>query len=306
MRRNPLLSVLAFANLLVAQNTDAGPASRARTPNQLTFGVYTSEKATTMYETFTPVLDQLARDVGRGLKREITIQLRVYKTYDEALAALTHGDVDFVRFGPASYVLAKRENPEIRLLAAEQEDGQKRCKGVIVVRTDSPIRSLADLKGKKFAFGDDNSTIGRYLAQAELAKAGLHASDLASYRYLGRHDKVAKAVEVGDFDAGPVHIATFEALNKEQKKLRVLATFDNVGKPWIARAGLGEDIREALSATLLAMKTPKHLDALKVHGFLETRDEDYELVRKGMVKATEFEGTPAAPGMEPASRPTKH
>ena len=222
-----------------------------------------------------------------------------------ALDALTHGDVDFVRFGPASYVLAKRDEPGIQLLAVEQEDGLKRCKGVIVVRLDSPIQSLSELKGKKFAFGDDNSTIGRYLAQAELAKAGLHASDLASFRYLDRHDKVAKAVEVGDYDAGPVHIATFEAINKEQKKLRVIASFDNVGKPWIARAGLDARITNTLTSALLGMKSPKHLEVLKVHGFLPAHDEDYDLVRQGMKKAAEFEVPAAMPAHESASRPSK-
>jgi hypothetical protein len=36
---------------------------------------------------------------------------------------------------------------------------------VIAVQKDSPLKTLAELKGKKFAFGDQNSTIGRYLAQ---------------------------------------------------------------------------------------------------------------------------------------------
>jgi len=287
---------------------DARPQQTGlREPVHLSFGVYTSERATTMYETFAPVLEELARDIGSRLKREAKIQLRVYKSYDDALLAFTKGEVDFVRFGPASYVLAKQQAPGIQLLAAEQEDGQKRCKGVIVVRADSAIQALADLKGKKIAFGDDNSTIGRYLAQAELASAGLHARDLAKFTYLGRHDKVAKAIEMGDFDAGPVHIATFETINETIKnprsKLRVIATFENVGKPWIARSGLDDTVTKALGAALLAMASKKHLDILKVHGFLPAQDQDYDLVRRGMKHAEDFEGIPATPGPETASRP---
>lgn len=271
---------------------------------RLTFGVYTSEKATTLYEQFAPVLGEIGGSAGKSLKRRVTIQLKIYKTYDEALDAFTRGQVDFVRFGPASYVLAKQQSPDIQLLAAEQEDGRKRCKGVIVVHADSPIRKLEDLKGKRFAFGDDNSTIGRYLAQAELAKAGVFATDLKGFRYLGRHDKVAKAVELKDFDAGSVHIATFESFTKEQKTLRAIATFENVGKPWIARAGLDKGVVEALSAALLALTAQNHLDLLKVHGFLPTKDQDYDLVRRGMKKAQEFEsGVPATPEGAAATRP---
>lgn len=279
-----------------------------REPVRLSFGVYTSERATTMYETFAPVLEELSHDIGSRLSRKVSIHLRVYKSYDDALLAFTKGEVDFVRFGPASYVIAKQQAPGIRLLAAEQEDGQKRCKGVIVVRADSEIHSLSDLKGKKVAFGDDNSTIGRYLAQAELASAGLHAGDLAKFAYLGRHDKVAKAVEMGDFDAGPVHIATYETVNETiknpQSKLRVIATFENVGKPWIARSGLDDTVCKGLSSALLAMSSKRHLDILKVNGFLPAQDQDYDLVRRGMKRAEEFEEIPATPGPETASRPT--
>ena len=84
----------------------------------------------------------------------------------------------------------------------EDKKGERRFSGVIVVGADSSIKRLADLAGKRFAFGDENSTIGRYLAQAELVKAGIRARDLAHYEYLGRHDLVAKAVSLGDFRAG--------------------------------------------------------------------------------------------------------
>lgn len=282
---------LALALPLAAQQVDS-----------LTLGVYSFKKPTDVVREFAPAIDELSRTLTTACGRQMTVTLRVFKTYEECQNKFVAGEVDLVRFGPASYVLAKQRNPDLQLLVAEQEDGKKRCKGVIVVRKDSPIQTLADLKGRTFAFGDEMSTIGRYLSQAQLVDAGVFEADLAGHRYLERHDKVFKAVEVGDFDAGAVHIATFEDLN-DKGQLRVIKTFDNVGKPWVARAGLDPAVVDSLRKALLAMTDPAALKALKVHGFEAATDADYDPVRKGMKRAEAFPRPKVQPQPQPA--PTK-
>lgn len=274
------------AILFLAARIEAQPSVPQSVAN-LTFGVYQSDKATQMYRSFIPVLDAIQGEVQKRLGRPIDIQLQIFKTYDEAIEALVSGRVDFVRFGPASYITACQRNPRIRLLAMEHEDGKKRFQGVVIVPADSAVQCLADLKGRTFAFGDPNSTIGRYLVQAELAKAGVKAADLKKYEYLDRHDKVAKAVELGDFDAGAVKIETYEK-RRESGKLRVIASFDNVTKPWASREGLESGIQDALREALLALKDPAALKELGVSGFLPAADEEYAFVRDGMKHAEIF------------------
>ena len=253
----------------------------------LNFGVYQSEKATAMYRKFTPVLDYMNDDLDRRLNRPVDVRLVIFKTYDEGIEALAKGEIDFARFGPASYITAKTKQHGIELLGLELDNGERHFKGAIVVQRDSAIHSLADLKGKRFAFGDCNSTIGRYLAQAELAKAGVHADELAKYQYLGRHDRVALAVELGDFDAGSLRLSTLEDLNKKGA-LRVLTTFENVGQPWVARAGMDREVVDALKQSLYAIKDPGMLKELKITGVVPTSDEEYGFVREGMRSAEEF------------------
>lgn len=262
---------------------------------ELTCGVYTSDRATTMYRMFTPVLEQLQDGLEERLHRPVNIELRICKTYDEALQAFVEGKVDFVRFGPASYVLAKDINPEVELLAMESKDGERVFQGMIVVLKDSPIKKLDDLRGCSFAFGDENSTIGRFLAQDQLLKAGIKAADLDRYAYLGRHDVVYTAVEVGDFDAGSLKDSTFRKLNKKNQ-LRVLVAFDNVTKPWVAREGLDPAIKRALRASLLAIDDEEALRALKVDGFLPADDEHFAVTRSAMARARAFEPPPAKCG----------
>jgi phosphonate transport system substrate-binding protein len=276
----------------------------AQQPAHLALGVYSFKKPTDVVRDFAAATDELGQALTRRCGKPFLINLTVYKTYDECLDKFVAGEVDFVRFGPASYVLAKQRNAAVQLLVTEHEDGLKRCEGIIAVRTDSPVKCLGDLRGRSFAFGDENSTIGRYLSQALLVSAGIHAEDLKGFRYLDRHDKVFKAVEVGDYEAGAMHIATFQDLN-EKKQLREIARFDNVGKPWVARAGLDPALVDALRQSLLTMTSEEPLKALKVHGFMKTSDEDFKLVRDGMKKAEAFERPVAPPKTETPAAPPK-
>jgi phosphonate transport system substrate-binding protein len=171
----------------------------------------------------------------------------------------------------------------------EHENGEKRFKGVVVVQKDSPIQSLEDLRGKRFAFGDPNSTIGRYLVQAELVGHGIRAKDLSAFKYLERHDQVAGAVEHGDFDAGSVKWGTYKKF-AEKGTLRAVATFDNVTKPVVARAGLDPQVCAALQQALYAVKDPAAVKELKISGFRPTSDAEYDFVREGMKRAEEFDG----------------
>lgn len=253
----------------------------------LTFGLYQSDKATVMFKKFTPVIEALAEKIGAAAGRKTKIELTIYKTYDEAIDALTQGKVDFVRFGPASYITAKQRNKDVRLIVMEEEKGAKRFKGLVVVAAKSSIQKIADLRGKKFAFGDPNSTIGRYLVQAVLVDNGIHAKDLSHFEYLDRHDKVAKVVEIGDFDAGSIKTETFKAL--PEGTLRVIAEFDNVTKPWVMRSGMDDRTFKAMQEGLLKFTDKDALKELGVSGFALATDEDYDLVKKGMAKAEEFE-----------------
>jgi phosphonate transport system substrate-binding protein len=264
-------------------------------PLALDFGVYQTDKATEMYKRFTPLLEQLSDGVGRRLERPTDIRLTIFKSYDDAIKALVDGTVDFVHFGPSSYILAKKQNPQIELLAMEHDNGEKRFKGVVIVAKDSSIRAIEDLKGKSFAFGDPNSTIGRFLVQAVLVEHGIHAQDLAGYpnlKYFDRHDQVAAAVQHGDFDAGSVKYSTFKKAN-EKDTLRVIAQFENVTKPIVARAGLDKIVAAGIKDALFELKDPKVLKELGASGFIATSDDEYQFVRDGMKKADAFDKSSA-------------
>ena len=250
----------------------------------ITFGVYTADKASKVVEQLAPVLSDLEERMAAELGHPFKIRMRVAPDYSSGVADLVEGKVDFSRLGPASFITAKEMNPKLELLVMESNRGERTFKGVIAVRTDSPAEKLEDLRGASFAFGDPNSTIGRYLAQAELLRVGIDSNDLEDMAYLGRHDTVGMAVAAGQYAAGALKESTFNSLVEAGQPLRALATFDNVTKPWVCNPSLAPEIVEALRHAFFEM-TKSEADR---GGFLPATESDYDTIKVSMNEAQAF------------------
>ena len=249
----------------------------------LTFGVYSSDKPTAMVRQFRPILNTLEKNLTAIRGEPVKIQMHVAKSYQEGMNDLVTGKVDFSRFGPASYIIAKESDHSIEILAVETIKGKRVFNGVIVVGAKSPLKSIADLRGKSFAFGDEESTIGRYLAQLYLLRNHIRSGDLGSYEYLGRHDAVGAAVGSGRFDAGALQEATYTKQLQDGVPIRAIASFPNVTKPWIARGKLPAEIKAQLRKALLAATDDNGLQELQADGLAEGSDEDYAFIRESML-----------------------
>ncbi len=262
---------------------------------KLSFGVYASDKPTTIVKQFRPALNVLEKKVGKSLNKKVKIKMTVARSYEEGITNLVEGKVDFARLGPVSYIRAKKREPKLKILAMESVKGKKKFYGIICVAESSTIRQVQQLEGKTFAFGDELSTIGRYLAQEYLLDNGFTASDLGKYDYLGRHDKVGMAVAGGRFDAGALKESTFEKLVRKGEPLRRLAVFKNVTKPWIASGSIPGEVLPVLRRCLLSMTDTAALRALKKDGFVPGNDGDYDAIRKAIRRNPAFFGKRKGP-----------
>lgn len=257
------------------------PVSAEKTIN---FGVYTSDKPTTMVTMFRPILNYIEKNVSVMLEENISINLQVSSTYQAGIDALITGEVDFARMGPASYILSKNIEPNIKLIAMENKKGKRFFYGIICVPKDSRIQNIEQLKGTRFAFGNENSTIGRYLSQHHLYQHGVLSHNLQSFSYLQRHDKVASSVGLGHYDAGALKESTFNKMNKKGFNLREISRFKNTTKPWIASKKIDDDIFYAIKTSLLKLHDPSILKSIKKDGFFEASDSDYKTIRESINK----------------------
>ncbi|REB75785.1 sulfonate ABC transporter substrate-binding protein [Bacillus sp. 522_BSPC] len=89
------------------------------------------------------------------------------------LEALNTGSIDFGRSGDSPPIFAQASDSTLRYVAA----GKSKFEGSgILVKNDSSIKTLADLKGKKVGFAKGSSS--HYLLVNALEKAGLSYSDI--------------------------------------------------------------------------------------------------------------------------------
>lgn len=254
----------------------------------LVFGTYSADKPTAMVAQLRPSLNRIAHHLAQILGEDVEINMNIVRTYEAGANLIVSGSVDFMRLGPASYVKVKELSPGITILGMEKKNGKKRFNGVIAVRTDSDITNVAQLRGRSFAFGSASSTLGRYFSQLYLMRHGIRASDLSRYKYLGRHDKVGRAVGVGQYDAGALEGTTFAKLVAKGIPLRAIATFENSTRPWVARAGMDERIVTGLREALSRLDNDKALLALRSEGFLPGEDAEYEPTREAIRENPRF------------------
>ena len=278
--QNCLIAVLlsfAFASHATAARYDENGFT-------LSLGLYASSKPSAMVRKFRPMVSSLEKRMTEILGHPVRIRMQIAKDYQQGIDHLRDGKVDFSRFGAAPYVEAKKANPGLQILAIESRNRSKILHGIIATGLHSPIKSIADLKGKSFAFGNERSTSGRYVSQQYLLSHGISANELSRYEYLGRHDIVGTRVGAGDFAAGAMTESTFRKLLAGGEKIRELARFPVVSKPWVARSGMNPKLYTALKLALLETNDVAALRSLEISGFIEGTNRDYGVIEEAIAK----------------------
>src|SRR3989344_3957961 len=184
-----------FILLALSPNTFSGIAQAEET---LTLTVHPYLPVKEIITRFTPLADYLGKEIGRP------VSVRVGSDYQEHIVYVGKDEADIAFMGPASYLMVVAKYGKKPLLARLETDGNPLFRGYFIVRQDSPLKTLAGLKGKRMAFGDRDSTMSHLVPQYMLEKAGVPLDKLAKYKFLGSHNNVVLAVLSGDFDAGAV------------------------------------------------------------------------------------------------------
>mgnify|MGYP002737331503 CR=1 FL=1 len=179
------------------------------------FVIHPYDTPSRLYARFRPLTLYLGGVLGRPLR------LVIASSYDEQIEMIASGRADYAYLGPTPYVRARRRGV-VQILAGEAESGQAFYQSALVVRTDSPLRRVADLAGKRIALGDAISMSSALAPKQILAQAGLRRADLAEVAHLDRHERVALAVLHGDYDAGGLRLDI--AKTYLPRGLRILAT----------------------------------------------------------------------------------
>ena len=261
-----LLALLLCAGLLV---------ETAHAEEEILFGSVAMDIPAVMHKRLTPLTRYLSDRLGR------TVSLKLSPNMGVAIEDTASSKVDLAYLTPVAYIKAKAKG-NAQVLVKTVTAGKASFQLMIVVREDSPIKSVADLVGKSFAFGDKRAL----LQQATVVGAGISLDQFADYQFLGHYDNIARAVLNNDFDAGVLKDTM--AFKWEGKGLRILYRSPPLPPYNIAISSkvdkhLAAQLREAFLA--LDGQNPDHLTIIKAldkkyDGFAATSDAEYDVVRK--------------------------
>ena len=109
--------------------------------------------ATELVKRFNPLASYLSEKLGTS------VHIKVSNSYGRHIDFSGRDKADISYLGPGPYIKMVEKYGRKPLLVRLEVRNSPVYYGIIVARRDSPIKTSADLKGKKFAFGDQNSTM---------------------------------------------------------------------------------------------------------------------------------------------------
>jgi phosphonate transport system substrate-binding protein len=250
----------------------------AQGPRALRVSAIPDEAPTELQRKFAPLGAYLEQALG------MPVRFVAVSDYPATVEALAAGKLDLVWYGGFTFVQARRRTGTAIPLVQREEDARFHSK--LIARVGSGIRSLADLRGKTFAFGSESSTSGHLMPRYFLMQAGITPEkDFARVAYTGAHDATVKWVEQGKVDAGALNESVWKKLVDEGKvdpaKVEVFHTTPGFHDyNWTVRGDLEPAMIAKLRQAFLALDraNPEHrkiLELQRASRFVETRPENY-------------------------------
>jgi len=207
------------------------------------------EAATEQMRKFTPIASYLEKRLG------MKVEFTPVTDYPAAVEALVNKKVDLVWFGGFTHVQAQiRSGGKIVPIAQREED--TRFQSVFIAKTDSGIKTLADMKGRQVSFGSQSSTSGHLMPRNFLLQAKIDPEkDFKRIAYSGAHDATIASVVSGKVDAAALDITVWRKFVSENrvdtKAVDVFfttPTFFNYN--WSVHADMPADLRGKIQKAL--------------------------------------------------------
>jgi phosphate/phosphite/phosphonate ABC transporter binding protein len=237
----------------------------------------------------------------------IPVDVRLARGYAELVELVATRQVQLAMMGPYLYVSLKDAHPGVELLATQIVDGAASYAAYLVTRDDRGISRVEQLRGKRIAFVDRQSTSGYLFPRAYFDGLGLDPTTFFSQVvFSGDHFAALELVLSRKVDAAATFGTALRLATQrlpQGKHLRILA---KTGRPpldaAVACAGLDPSFVARLRETLLALstRTEEGRRALRgpfpINGFLPTKDEQYAEIRRvaGVVAAADRRSSAAA------------
>jgi phosphonate transport system substrate-binding protein len=232
----------------------------------------------------------------QGLRAALGIPVEIYAppSYGAVVEGLLSGAIQLARMGPASYVAARKADPQLTPFASfEHKANAYQPAGafyysLLIVRADSGIGNIAAVRGKRLALVDPQSTSGALIPRHVFSKQV--SQPLESYfgqvGYTGSHVQSINRVLEGRADAAFVASVNLTAVLSDpaaMQKVRVIWRSQAFPlDPFVYRGQLCEGLKKKIRDVFLKNDGARRAAVLEnIDGvrFVPISDQDYQPVR---------------------------
>ncbi len=261
----------------------AMPVARAA-EGALVMGVFPRLNAGETTTRYAPLAGYLSERLGRE------VSLVTSKDFQSFWQGIQEQRYDIVLCNQYHYIRAAKT---YRVIAHNKEFGKSTLAGVLYVRKDSGITSLAQLRGRTVLFGGGEDAMIGYIAPVYmLLQAGLKKDDFKSQfainplnSVIGVYRKQADAAGSGDMVMGQAAVAN--AVNFDELT-RLAVSEQLLHLPWVVRRAMPAKLRVSIQSVLVDLENSeagrKVLKSAVLTGIGKAEDKDYEPHRR-MVRA---------------------
>ncbi|MBC9252378.1 putative selenate ABC transporter substrate-binding protein [Pseudomonas alcaligenes] len=226
------------------------------------------------------------KPLGAYLEQQLGMKVEFVPVadYPAVVEALATDRLDLAWLGGFTFVQVRLKTGNAIPLVQREQDAQFTSK---YISANPEVHSLADLKGKTFAFGSVSSTSGSLMPRYFMLKDGIQPESFFSrVAYSGAHDATAAWVQAGKVDGGVLNASVWDKLvaagKVDTSKVRVLATTPAYyDYNWTVRGSLDPALAAKIKQAFLALDpaNPEHkaiLDLQAASRFIETQPDNYK------------------------------
>jgi len=252
----------------------------ASAADALIMGVFPRRNATLTDQLYTPLAAYLSRELGREVK---LVTAKDFSTFWQGVESRRY---DIVHYNQYHYVIS---SDAYQAIAHNEEFGRDSLAGVLIVRKDSGISDVAQLRGKTVIFGGGpdammSAIVPRYLLQ----QAGLHEGDYhAEYATNPPNALLAvyfhQADAAGDGDVVPELPVVRRRIDPDA--ISILARSRPITHlPWAVRRDLPASLRQRIQSLMVGLVNSDEGQAIlktaRLTALRPARDGDYATARE--------------------------
>jgi phosphonate transport system substrate-binding protein len=264
----------------------------AKKPKVLRVGFVPAEDAAQVMQNAQPVVEILRKQL------DMEVQPFVATDYTGVVEALRANKLDVAFLSPASYVLAKSET-NVKVVLKSERKGIPAYYAAIITRADSGIKTLEDLRGKTFAFGDSLSTTGHVFPRKMLKAHGIDpVRDFKQVLYSGADATVLAVLNGRSMPATYANLPDSQDIaygylkNPEDvKKIHAIAFSEAIpADNLVINGNLDERLAKKIEKVFVELSRDSQgkkmlRELYQIDGFVSATDKDYDSVRQAFVDA---------------------